>query len=117
MPVTKLPCFCKLCRGAADWGRRRLGAPDAQQPLSQDFQDIVSTKYCQVSTFASKGLAAERIQADPAMAAFLSALVKIYLALCIFGMNRFGSGTCSITPIAYAADVPELTCTREWHGT
>ena len=24
VPVTKWPCFCKLCRGAAEWGRQTL---------------------------------------------------------------------------------------------
>ncbi|DBA88541.1 TPA: hypothetical protein ACH3X2_005012 [Trebouxia sp. C0005] len=38
-------------------------------------------------------------QADPAVADFLSTPVKTYLALCIDGMNPFGSGTSSVTPM------------------
>ena len=45
------------------------------------------------------GAAMKRFRADPAMANSLSAPVKIYLALCIDGMNPFGSGTFSVTPM------------------
>ena len=43
--------------------------------------------------------AMKRLQADPAVADFLSTPVKTYLALCIDGMNPFGSGTSSVTPM------------------